>query len=130
MLPPEIEKVLQQVQAHANYMPDWQMEVCHLLLVNADKAESHVDRARPRLAENVLFFRQGTYRISINRSSPQSNNGVYRSSGSSQNSIPRYRLINLIRFIKSINPTTIFRSIAERAVFAEHDSGHEAGIGG
>ena len=27
MLPPEIEKVLQQVQAHANYMPDWQMEV-------------------------------------------------------------------------------------------------------
>ena len=28
MLPPEIEKVLQQVQAHANYMPDWQMEVC------------------------------------------------------------------------------------------------------
>ncbi|NXD32249.1 COQ8B kinase, partial [Spelaeornis formosus] len=26
MLPPEIEKVLQQVQAHANYMPDWQME--------------------------------------------------------------------------------------------------------
>lgn len=29
MLPPEIEKVLQQVQAHANYMPDWQMEVCH-----------------------------------------------------------------------------------------------------
>jgi len=29
MLPPEIEKVLQQVQAHANYMPDWQMEVSH-----------------------------------------------------------------------------------------------------
>lgn len=28
MLPPEIEQVLQQVQAHANYMPDWQMEVC------------------------------------------------------------------------------------------------------
>ncbi len=27
MLPPEIEKVLEQVQAHANYMPDWQMEV-------------------------------------------------------------------------------------------------------
>ena len=27
MLPAEIEKVLQQVQAHANYMPDWQMEV-------------------------------------------------------------------------------------------------------
>lgn len=27
MLPPEIERVLQQVQAHANYMPDWQMEV-------------------------------------------------------------------------------------------------------
>ncbi|WWC65611.1 uncharacterized protein I303_108231 [Kwoniella dejecticola CBS 10117] len=26
MLPPEIEKVLHQVQAHANYMPDWQME--------------------------------------------------------------------------------------------------------
>ncbi|ODN78396.1 hypothetical protein L202_04035 [Cryptococcus amylolentus CBS 6039] len=26
MLPPEIEKVLQQVQAHANYMPDWQMD--------------------------------------------------------------------------------------------------------
>jgi aarF domain-containing kinase len=26
MLPPEIEKVLQQVQANANYMPDWQME--------------------------------------------------------------------------------------------------------
>ncbi|WVO13747.1 hypothetical protein L204_101369 [Cryptococcus depauperatus] len=25
MLPPEIEKVLHQVQAHANYMPDWQM---------------------------------------------------------------------------------------------------------
>jgi len=29
MLPPEIEKVLQQVQANANYMPDWQMEVSH-----------------------------------------------------------------------------------------------------
>jgi aarF domain-containing kinase len=29
MLPPEIEQVLQQVQAHANYMPDWQMEVCY-----------------------------------------------------------------------------------------------------
>ena len=27
MLPPEIERVLQQVQAHADYMPDWQMEV-------------------------------------------------------------------------------------------------------
>ena len=27
MLPPELETVLQQVQAHANYMPDWQMEV-------------------------------------------------------------------------------------------------------
>ncbi|OCF37032.1 Atypical/ABC1/ABC1-A protein kinase [Kwoniella heveanensis CBS 569] len=26
MLPPEIERVLHQVQAHANYMPDWQME--------------------------------------------------------------------------------------------------------
>ncbi|KAK6908969.1 hypothetical protein I203_102976 [Kwoniella mangroviensis CBS 8507] len=26
MLPPEIEQVLHQVQAHANYMPDWQME--------------------------------------------------------------------------------------------------------
>lgn len=26
MLPPEIEKVLHQVQAHANYMPEWQME--------------------------------------------------------------------------------------------------------
>lgn len=26
MLPPEIERVLQQVQAHADYMPDWQME--------------------------------------------------------------------------------------------------------
>ncbi|WWC93078.1 uncharacterized protein L201_008043 [Kwoniella dendrophila CBS 6074] len=26
MLPPEIEKVLHQVQAHANHMPDWQME--------------------------------------------------------------------------------------------------------
>ena len=27
LLPLEIEQVLQQVQAHANYMPDWQMEV-------------------------------------------------------------------------------------------------------
>lgn len=26
MLPPEIERVLQQVQDHANYMPEWQME--------------------------------------------------------------------------------------------------------
>lgn len=26
MLPPEIEQVLHQVQAHANYMPDWQMD--------------------------------------------------------------------------------------------------------
>ncbi|EIW71750.1 hypothetical protein TREMEDRAFT_21225, partial [Tremella mesenterica DSM 1558] len=26
LLPPEIERVLQQVQAHADYMPDWQME--------------------------------------------------------------------------------------------------------
>ena len=130
MLPPEIEKVLQQVQAHANYMPDWQMEVCHLLLVNADKAESHVDRVRPRLAENVLFFRQGTHRISLNRSSPQSNNGVYRSSSSGQDSISRYRLLNLFRSIKPINPTPIFSFTTERTVFAEHDSGHEAGIRG
>ena len=36
MLPPEIEKVLQQVQAHANYMPEWQMEVSlDLLIVSA-----------------------------------------------------------------------------------------------
>ncbi|ORX37973.1 ABC1 family-domain-containing protein [Kockovaella imperatae] len=26
LLPPEIEQVLQQVQAHANYMPEWQMD--------------------------------------------------------------------------------------------------------
>ena len=83
MLPPEIEKVLQQVQAHANYMPDWQMEVSYLMSVNADKVESHVDRVRSRLAENVRLFRQGTYRISIHWSSSQSDNGLYRSSGSS-----------------------------------------------
>jgi aarF domain-containing kinase len=35
MLPPEIEQVLQQVQAHANYMPDWQMEVSHTKAENA-----------------------------------------------------------------------------------------------
>ena len=96
MLPPEIEKVLQQVQAHANYMPDWQMEVRQLLSFHADKVESHVYRIRTRLAENVRFFRQGTYRISFNRSSPQSNNGLYRSSRSSQNPIPWHRLLNLV----------------------------------
>lgn len=39
MLPPEIEKVLEQVQAHANYMPDWQMEVGH--------AVPHYSRVKP-----------------------------------------------------------------------------------
>jgi hypothetical protein len=108
MLPPEIEKVLQQVQAHANYMPDWQMEVSHRLSVNADKVESHVDRVWSRLAENVLLFRQGTYRISIHRSSPQSDNGLYRSSSSSQNSIPRNRFFHFIRLIKPIDLASIF----------------------
>jgi aarF domain-containing kinase len=27
MLPEQLEKVLQQVQANADYMPDWQLEV-------------------------------------------------------------------------------------------------------
>lgn len=130
MLPPEIEKVLQQVQAHANYMPDWQMEVSHPEDNQADRVEGHVDRIRTRLAEDVLLFRQGTYRISINRSSPQSNNGFYRSPGGSQDSIPRYRILNLIRFIKPIDPTAIFSFTTERTVFAKHDSGHEAGVGG
>jgi hypothetical protein len=108
MLPPEIEKVLQQVQAHANYMPDWQMEVSYLMSVNADKVESHVDRVWTRLAENVRLFRQGSHCISINWSSPQSDNGLYRSPCSSQNSIPRNRVFHFIRLVKSINPTSIF----------------------
>lgn len=61
MLPPEIEKVLQQVQAHANYMPDWQMEVCFGEVGSDVKveseltsSESHVYRVRCRMAENVL----------------------------------------------------------------------------
>jgi len=130
MLPPEIEKVLQQVQAHANYMPDWQMEASQLLSFNADKVESHVDRVRSRLAENVFLLRQGSYRISFNWSSPQSDDGLYRSSGSSENPIPRYRLLNLVRFIEPINLTSIFSFTTQRTVFAEHDSSHEARIGG
>lgn len=130
MLPPEIEKVLQQVQAHANYMPDWQMEVSRPVDNQADKVESHVDRVRTRLAENVRLFRQGSHRISIHRSSPQSNNGLYRSSSSSQNSIPRNCLFHFIRLVEPINPTSIFSFTTERTVFAEYDSGHEAGIGG
>ncbi len=29
MLPEQLENILQQVQANAHYMPDWQLEVCH-----------------------------------------------------------------------------------------------------
>ncbi|KAL1408280.1 hypothetical protein Q8F55_005086 [Vanrija albida] len=36
MLPPEIERVLHQVQAHANYMPDWQMEKVMTAELGAD----------------------------------------------------------------------------------------------
>jgi hypothetical protein len=32
MLPEQLEKVLQQVQANADYMPDWQLEVCLFIL--------------------------------------------------------------------------------------------------
>ena len=50
LLAPEIEKVLHQVQAHANYMPEWQMEVSgqSLSLIRCcdtdSLPESHVDR--------------------------------------------------------------------------------------
>jgi hypothetical protein len=70
MLPPEIEQVLQQVQAHANYMPDWQMEVSRLSKSKLTGTESHVNGIRTRLAKDVLVLRQGAHCVSINWSSP------------------------------------------------------------
>ena len=61
MLPPEVEKVLQQVQAHANYMPDWQMEVrlerFGILLAKTERTlESDEHRTRLRLVVSILKF--------------------------------------------------------------------------
>jgi hypothetical protein len=105
MLPEQLERVLQQVQANADYMPDWQLEVCpiasHPLLITAESfvvcSASNAGRVRRRLGIAFHDISPSTNGCCIDRTSTSSGAQIDRAGGRGQSTIPRYSQLDHIR---------------------------------